>query len=645
MCGIAGAWGSAHDHTLESIVQRMGQTLEHRGPDDHGVWVDETASLGLAHRRLSILDVSEAGHQPMQSRCGRYVIVFNGEIYNHLQIRRDLHQSGTRPDWTGHSDTETLLECIARWGVEQALRKIEGMFAFATWDKLEQQLYLARDRMGEKPLYYGWQGNCFLFGSELKALKAHPAFDGRVDRGALRLFLKYNYVPAPYSIYEGIAKLPPGSVLQINTSMFASHQYPTAKCYWSLAETAENGVKQRFAGNEAEALEVLEKTLGAAVSRQMLSDVPIGFLLSGGIDSSLICALAQKNTSRSIKTFSIGFEDKTYDESRYAKAIAAHLGSHHTEMTVSPDDALDLIAILPTVYDEPFADSSQLPTYLVMNLIKQHVTVALSGDGGDELFGGYNRYHHVPGLWRWLSKVPVPLRKPAAKILTALPGNVVDPLGGLLGVAQPGNKAHKLGQRLPHINSLDEFYLSLLSEWTDAQELVPGAESSSTLLDRRDDWPQVDSPQERMMILDSLTFLPDDILVKVDRAAMAVSLETRAPFLDPNVVELAWQLPLDLKINRRGGKHILRQLLKRHVPPALFERPKMGFSIPLDDWLRGPLKDWSEELLSEQRLNREGYLNPAPIRQAWSKHLSGTHNYGYRLWSVLMFQVWLEQQT
>lgn len=644
MCGIAGFWSIGAHSDPQAVAEMMASRLEHRGPDDFGTWGDSTAHIALAHRRLSILDTSPAGHQPMESHCGRYIVVFNGEIYNHKRIKDKLSKLNAQIGWKGHSDTETLLGCMSYWGVEETLQHIEGMFAFAVWDMQQKALYLARDRMGEKPLYYGWQGDTFLFGSELKALKAHPAFGADVDRGVLALFLRYNYVPGPYSIYEGIHKLPAGSFLRLDSASHSAIAQPEPVSYWSLARVAEQGISQRFSGSEAEALDLLEEKLSAAVSDQMLSDVPLGFLLSGGIDSSLICALAQKVSTQPIRTFSIGFEDKAYDESAYAKEIAAHLGSIHTEMVVSPNDALDLVNKLPAIYDEPFADSSQLPTYMVMNLVKQHVTVALSGDGGDELFGGYNRYKHVPGLWRWFSRLPAPARRLFAASLTSLPSTLLNRLSGASGVAQIGDKAHKLGQRLRAIDNIDDFYIALLSEWTDAQDLVPGAEPRLTLLDDRGGWPRADIPAERMMVLDGLTYLPDDILVKVDRSAMAVSLETRVPLLDRHVVEFAWQLPLNMKMKGGQSKYLLRKLLQRHLPPKLYERPKMGFSIPLDQWLRGPLRDWAESLLQEERLRREGYLNPAPVRRAWKQHLSGKYNYGYRLWSVLMFQLWLEQQ-
>jgi len=529
--------------------------------------------------------------------------------------------------------------------VEETLQQIEGMFAFALWDTQTQALYLARDRIGEKPVYYGWQNGNFLFGSELKALKAHPAFEGAIHRAALELFFRYNYVPGPYSIYEGIHKLPPGSFLKLDRASQASRHSPAPTSYWSLTRVAEDGIHHHFAGNEAQALDALEGKLMSAVSDQMLSDVPLGFLLSGGIDSSLVCALAQQASAQPIRTFSVGFEDKAYDEAAYAHKVAAHLGSAHTKLLVNPADALNLVGKLPAIYDEPFADSSQLPTYLVMHLVKQHVAVALSGDGGDELFAGYNRYRYAPRAWRWLSRLPAPARRLAAGFLTSPPAAALNRFSDTLGIAQFGDKAHKLGQRMLHVRDIDDFYVALISEWTDVRGLVLDTGRAVTILDDRLNWPRSDSPVERMMVLDGLTYLPDDILVKVDRAAMAVSLETRAPFLDRNVVEFAWELPLDLKMRDGQTKYLLRKLLQRYLPVTLFNRPKMGFAIPLDQWLRGPLREWAEALLNVDRIKREGYLNHEPIRQAWKNHTSGKGNFGYRLWSVLMFQLWLEQQN
>lgn len=618
----------------------MAATLYRRGPDDGGVWVDEAVGIALGHRRLSILDLSPAGHQPMASSCGRYVIAFNGEIYNHLQLRGRLKGQ----DWRGHSDTETLLACFAAWGMEKTLESAVGMFAVALWDRETRTLVLARDRIGEKPLYYGWQGDSFLFGSELKALKAHPAFKAEIDRGALALLLRHNYVPAPYSIYEGIHKLPAGTYLQLRSGQ--REVEPVA--YWSLAEVAERGMASPFSGSDEDALDQLEQHLGAAVRKQMVADVPLGALLSGGLDSTAITALMQANSSRPVRSFTIGFDEREYDEATHARAVAAHLGTDHTELRLSGSDALALVPQMPSMYDEPFADSSQLPTHLVMKLARQHVTVALSGDAGDEMFGGYNRYFLAPKVWRRLGWMPLPLRRAMGAGLTALPSEMINRLAGPLarraGIAHPGDKAHKLGHRLRAMRSMDDLCVSLVSEWPDAESMVVGGFMPPNLLDERARWPRLADPVARMMALDGLTYLPDDILVKVDRAAMAVSLETRAPFLDRDLIEFAWSLPMHMKIRNGQGKWLLRRLLDRYVPGELVERPKMGFGIPLDAWLRGPLRDWAESLLAENRLRREGYLKPAPIRAAWKAHLAGQASYGYRLWSVLMFQAWLESQ-
>lgn len=644
MCGIAGFYSeivSRPESEIKSRAQSMVNAIVHRGPDDVGTWVDARAGIALAHRRLSVLDLSPAGHQPMESASGRYVLVYNGEIYNHLLISNSLEAENGNIDWRGHSDTETLLAAIEHWGVELALTKIKGMFAFAVWDKQDEVLYLARDRLGEKPLYYGWQGGSFLFGSELKAMKAHPDFAGEIDRGALALYFRHNYVPGPYSIYKGIFKLPAGSLVRVK---FNQSEAVVPMYYWKLSDIAERSEVSSYAGSEADAVGQLEEKLGSAVGDQMLADVPLGALLSGGIDSSLICSLMQSRSTSRVKTFTIGFDSATYNEAAFAGKVAKHLGTEHTELYVDPAGALDIVPSMSEMYDEPFADSSQLPTHLVMKLVKQHVTVALSGDGGDELFAGYNRYAYAPKLWNRLGGLPQFFRDGIAKSLTVLPAATVNRLAGGFGVVQAGDKAHKLGQRLANISNVDDLYLSLVSEWGEESDLGIDAPKLPYLLNERGAWPELDDPVARMMALDSLSYLPDDILVKVDRAAMAVSLETRAPFLDKDVVEFAWQLPMNLKLRNGQGKWILRKLLYKYVPENLVERPKMGFSIPLDDWLRGPLREWAEPLLDEHRLIAEGYINPVPVRRAWEQHQQNKANFGYRLWSVLMFQSWLETQ-
>lgn len=644
MCGLVGFWNPAGQPAaqLKDLVLRMAQAIAYRGPDDAGAWADEQTGLVLGHRRLAILDLSPAGHQPMASADGRWIMAFNGEIYNHQELRAELEATDQAPAWRGHSDTETLLTAFAAWGVQQTLKKSAGMFALALWDRAERTLVLARDRLGEKPLYYGWQGNSFLFASELKALKQHPEFQQRIDRAALSLLLRHNYVPAPYSIYQGIYKLPPGTWLELKPGQRATEPKP----YWSLTEVAQRGMNDPFSGSDNEALDRLQQLLGNAVQGQMMADVPLGTLLSGGLDSTLVTALMQSRSSQPVRSFTIGFEEQAYDETAHARAVARHLGTEHTELRLSGQDALDLVPSMARIYDEPFADSSQLPTCLVMQLARRHVTVALSGDGGDEFFGGYNRYIHAPKVWRRFGGLPQPLRQLAAASLTALPSSTINrlaaPLSRWTGITQAGDKAHKLGRRLHGLHSLDDLYLSLVSEWTDTEPLVIGGTSAQYLLSDRPNWPELENPVARMMALDALTYLPDDILVKVDRAAMAVSMETRAPFLDRQVVEFAWSLPMNMKIRNGQGKWLLRQLLDRYVPRQLMERPKMGFGIPLDAWLRGPLREWAEDLLSADRLQRDGLLNPSPIRSAWHAHVTGQASCGYRLWSVLMFQAWLE---
>lgn len=638
MCGFSG-WLTKQDsmsYDRLKIAGLMARRLQHRGPDSEGVWIDPEAGVTLVHRRLAILDTSDEGHQPQLSPSGRWVLSYNGEIYNHLELRQSLEAAGAAPPWRGHSDTETVLACIDAWGVEQFLERCLGMFALALWDRDRRELWLARDRLGEKPLYYGWQGNTFLFGSELKAMRVHPAFIGALDRCALVLLLRHNYVPDPFSIYEGIRKLPAGTWLRLGGG--SQEAQPVA--YWSLAQVAERGVARPFHGSEAEAVLELEHVLGDAVQRQMLADVPLGALLSGGVDSSLITALMQARSPRPVRTFTIGFEEKEFDEAVHARAVAAHLGTEHTELRLSSQDALNLIPYLPDIYDEPFADSSQLPTYLVMKLAREHVAAALSGDAGDELFGGYTRYSFLPKVWSAFGRLPRPLLNVGLGVAATAPGLI----GRLTGTTHVSNKIAKV-RRIFEVqaNGVDDLYAALVGEWEDPAGMVIGGVMPPNLLDDRSRWPRLESSEARMMALDTLTYLPGDILTKVDRAAMAVSLETRAPFLDRNVVEFAWTLPLDMKLRHGTGKWLLRQLLARHVPQALIERPKQGFGIPLDEWLRGPLRGWAEALLSEDRLRREGIFNVEPIRNAWERHLRGKASLGYRLWSVLMFQAWLER--
>ncbi|MHB8938517.1 MAG: asparagine synthase (glutamine-hydrolyzing) [Thiobacillus sp.] len=653
MCGISGFLTRTDAGPSSVIARRMADAISSRGPDDSGVWVDEAAGIALAHRRLSILDLSPHGHQPMLSHCGRYVIAFNGEVYNFAALREELEKTGVAPAWRGHSDTEVMLAAIAAWGLEAALKKFVGMFAFALWDREARTLSLARDRLGEKPLYYGWQGETFLFGSELKALRAHPAFRAEIDRDALALFLRHNAVPAPYSIYQGIYKLPPGSYWQcaLTPGPSPAGGRGEIKAYWSARLVAEMGQRNLFRGGDAEAATELERLLGQAVGGQMVADVPLGAFLSGGIDSTTVVALMQAQSSRPVKTFTIGFNEAGYNEAEHAHAVARHLGTEHTELYVTPRDAMDVIPNLATIYDEPFADSSQIPTYLVSRLARSHVTVSLSGDGGDELFGGYNRYFWARNIWRKLGWMPHPLRAALAGVITTLPPAAWNTafqrlerwLPARLRYANPGDKLHKAAEILA-VRSPEEIYLGLVSHWKNPAHLVPGSVEPLTLL--TDPGQQADLPdfEHRMMVLDTVTYLPDDILTKVDRAAMAVSLETRVPLLDHRLLEFAWTLPLDMKIRHGQGKWLLRQVLYRHVPQAMMERPKMGFGVPIDHWLRGPLKDWAAALIEPGRLAREGFFDPAPIQRKWVEHQSGSRNWSYHLWDVLMFQAWLQAQ-
>jgi asparagine synthase (glutamine-hydrolysing) len=643
MCGFSGFLSGNCVPVSEwpILLQRMGNTIIHRGPDDSGIWLDAEVGIGLVHRRLSVVDLSPAGHQPMQLNNGRYVLVFNGEIYNHLDLRCALEKAGGIA-WCGHSDTETLLAGFEAWGIQGTIERTIGMFAIAVWDRRENILTLARDRMGEKPLYYGWQGNTFLFGSELKALRAHQAFQAEIDRGALCLLLRHNYIPATYSIYKGIAKLQPGCLLTVSLRQ----REPNMVTYWSGAQVAASGVANVFTGSAIQAVDELETLLKDAVRQQMMADVPLGAFLSGGVDSSTVVALMQAQSARSVKTFTIGFEEEGYNEAVHAKAVAKHLGTEHTELYVTSEQAMAVIPRLPALYDEPFSDSSQIPTFLVSQLARQHVTVSLSGDAGDELFCGYSRYQMTAGLWRKLSMLPIPVRKFIAQGVTTFSPQAWNRLAKVLPYsvcgANIGYKLHKRANMLSSV-SVDAFYRRLASHWDDpASVVIGGFEPAILSTGDASNLPGFD-PIQRMMARDMLTYLPDDILVKVDRAAMGVSLESRVPFLDHRVVEFAWRLPQSMKLRNGQTKWALRQVLYRHVPKELIERPKRGFGVPIDSWLRGPLRDWAESLLSESRLRQEGYFNPLPIRNKWEEHLSGKGDWSYYLWDILMFQAWLEE--
>jgi len=640
LCGIAGFLGSVDKP--EELLTNMANAIQHRGPDDKGIWLDQAKEIGLAHTRLSILDLSSAGHQPMHSLSDRYLIVFNGEIYNHAIIRAELDSINAR-NWLGYSDTETLLAAIEQWGLELTLRKAKGMFALSLWDRQTQTLSLARDRMGEKPLYYGWVEDCFVFASELKAIKKFPGFNDKVDRNSLALFLRFNSIPAPYSIYKNIFKLAPGCIASLKLGSKEINQTQ----FWSTETIYNQGASSQFLGTENDAVHALDGVLMSAVNLQMQADVPLGAFLSGGIDSSVIVALMQSQSSKKINTFSIGFDIEEYNEAEHARAVAKYLGTNHYDMYISERDALEVIPFLPHIYDEPFADSSQIPTYLVSKFAKQKVTVALSGDAGDELFGGYNRYVFSNQYFRKIKMLPISLRKLiTSSILGLSQENWNKHLGGILGkrFVNVGFKLHK-GANVLSSRSIRELHYKLASQIESPENWLINSKEYVTLLnDDVDHFPSLD-PIEQMMAYDLLTYLPTDILTKVDRAAMAASLETRVPFLDTSVIEFSASLPLEYKIRDGVTKWVLREVLYKYVPKDLIERPKMGFGVPLEEWLRGPLRDWGESLLDAKRLRDEGFFNVSLLRQKWHEHLTGKYNWHHQLWNVLMFQAWLEANS
>ena len=649
MCGISGFLDRSRrcgDQQLRDIVQEMVNALRHRGPDDVGAWADAGAGIALGHRRLSILDLSPEGHQPMRSVCGRYVLSFNGEIYNFKALRRELETLGYR--FRGHSDTEVMLSCISQWEVFSAVKRFNGMFAFALWDRRERLLHLVRDRFGEKPLYYGWVGKIFMFGSELKALRAHPDFDRAVDRNALAVYLRHHYIPAPYSIYKGISKVLPGTIVTIapGDTGFA----PKVTPYWSVRAAAERGLAEPFSGSEAEAITRLDELCRDAVKLRMEADVPLGAFLSGGVDSSTIVSLMQAQSERPVQTFTVGFHEAVYNEAEQAKAVARHLGTAHTELYVTPKEAMAVIPRLPALYDEPFGDSSQIPTFLISELARRDVTVALSGDGGDELFGGYDRYLSCVNIWPKIRWMPLALRALAARGLKKVSRQSWDTAFHTMAPVLPKKLQRNPGSRLHRLADLltseapEPVYLGLISQWEAHTSLVIGASEPSTVLTDSAQWLKPSDFPHNMLYLDMMSYLPDDILVKVDRASMGVSLEARVPYLDHRVVEFAWQIPWSMKVRDGRGKWLLRQLLYDYVPAPLIDRPKMGFGVPIDAWLRGPLREWADELLDEKRLRDAGFLDPDPIRGKWVQHLSGIGNWEDHLWDVLMFQAWLEHE-
>ena len=640
MCGIAGIFDFRRNRTsdrLQVTIDRMTDTLSHRGPDSRGTWIDVDTGIAFGHRRLAIRDLSPAGHQPMLSSCGRFVIVYNGEVYSHAEIGRDLAQRGR--NLRGSSDTEVILEACAEWGIERTVERLIGMFAFALFDRETREITLVRDRLGIKPLYWGLIDNIFLFGSELKALRAADGWEPRLDRNALSAFMRHNYVPAPHSIYQGVRKLEPGTILKLGPS-----KKPQLTRFWDPLSVVKRGLASPTKLCESEVLDQLDKLLSDAVKRRMVADVPLGALLSGGIDSSLITALMAAQSDRSINTFSIGFQEKEFNEAPYAREIAKHLGTTHTELYAESHHALDMVENLPYWYDEPFADSSQIPTALVCQLTRKHVTVVLTGDGGDELFAGYTRYTHALKQWRAHRSDLSLSRQIFAKATDGICGKalsaVLRHLPTCFGLSEFDRRWRNFAERIAS-NDPDAMYRQMLSHWHEPDTIVLGGREPKGIL-----WdPAIRSAVpdflDRMQFLDTVTYLPDDILTKVDRASMSVALEARVPLLDHRVVEFAWQMPQHMKLREGQTKWALRQILYRRVPRELIERPKMGFGVPFDQWLRGPLRSWAEYLLGETRLKQQSLFNPEPIRARWQAHLNGT-NWGYPLWNALMAQAWIE---
>jgi asparagine synthase (glutamine-hydrolysing) len=646
MCGLAGfvAAQPGPPEDLMDSLRPMCEAIAHRGPDDTGEWIDAACGVALGFRRLAIIDISPTGHQPMVSASGRYVVTLNGEIYNFETLRVQLEEAKEAPPFRGHSDTEVLLAAFDAWGVEAAVKRLNGMFAIALWDRKSRRLHLIRDRMGVKPLYYGWAGRTFLYGSELTALRRHPGFSCAIDRVAVQLYFRFLYVPAPFSIYENARKLMPGTTLTFDPATGRAE----TTVYWAVSAAAIHGVRHRFRGSEMEASQELEALLGDAVRMRMVADVPVGAFLSGGVDSSLVTALMQAQRSTPVRTFSLGFTEGEYDEAPYAASVARYLGTDHTELYVTPDDIASVIPKLPSMYGEPFADSSQIPTHLVAMLARRQVTVGLSGDGGDEVFGGYSRYAIGEKLFRRLATLPVAMRPAIGRALASLPASIWN---RILAVGRPllpaafrrpywGERLHKLA-RMIAARTPDAMYFELISYWTDLTRHAMALESP---LAYHPDWQALSEPVDQMMFLDQTSYLPDDILTKVDRASMAASLEVRAPLLDYRIVEFSWTLPLSMKGRNGQGKRVVRRVLDRYVPKSLSERPKMGFSIPLESLLRGRLRDWAESLLDPAAIGAQGLLDAELVGRRWSQYVGGDDHWKNHIWGVLMFQAWMETE-
>ncbi len=664
MCGFTGILGDLTKRELDKSIYKMTDSLNHRGPDDGGTWIGGAGKIALGHRRLSIIDLSLAGHQPMVSLCGRYIIALNGEIYNHTNLRDKLNNFCDHAIvWNGHSDTETILAAISQWGLEETLQMITGMFSFALWDVQSSNLSLVRDRFGDKPLYYGWSEDSFVFGSELKAIRKYHKFNASIDRNVLSVYMRHMYIPAPYSIFKDIYKLEPGCILKISLSSASliQKEAPFAPFkskgmsihrWYSLRDSIKNNSGSMIF-NEKDAIDLIDTVLSKSIKSQLVSDVPVGAFLSGGIDSSLVVSLMQKQSANPVKTFTVGFSESEFNEAEQAKEIAKYLGTDHREFYVTPEDLIAVIPKLSKIYDEPFADSSQIPTYIISKKAREHVSVILSGDGGDELFGGYNRYFWSRRVWRYVSWIPKYARFFIGNVIGMIPVRFINIIGSIINslpyvdnrVHRLGDKMHKLSSRFKSVDSLKDLYMSLVSEWQNPDEVVIGSNEPHTLLKREINMPISSKHELEMMYLDTISYLPDDILCKVDRASMSVGLETRIPMLDHRLFELAWRIPLSMKIRNGKGKWALRQVLYKYIPSELVDRPKAGFGIPIGEWLRGPLYEWSNNLLSETRLRSDGYFNVISIRKRWDEHMSGQRDWTHSLWAVLMFNMWLDSMN